>query len=127
MLEVMPFKSIYHVIFVPPAYHQFHARPCYIYNNLKMPGPNGVITVSGNFKKSQESELGEAAFAEVVLYGEELKDIQSKRDPTEMPTSRKQIIDSAPAFKAANDTKPVELVEGNSSKITTIGTSLDPK
>jgi hypothetical protein len=30
--EVVPFKSTYHVIFGRPAFHSFHARPCYIYN-----------------------------------------------------------------------------------------------
>ena len=30
------------------------ARPCYVYLKLKMPGPKGVITVSGNYKKVEE-------------------------------------------------------------------------
>jgi hypothetical protein len=29
---VVPFKITYHVIFGRPAFHSFHARPCYIYN-----------------------------------------------------------------------------------------------
>ncbi|KAK1611959.1 hypothetical protein QYE76_035632 [Lolium multiflorum] len=37
--EVVPFKSSYHVIFGRPTYHKFHARACYIYNKLKIPGP----------------------------------------------------------------------------------------
>jgi hypothetical protein len=36
-LEVVPFKSTYHVIVDRPAFHSFHARLCYIYNQLKMP------------------------------------------------------------------------------------------
>ncbi|KAK1667106.1 hypothetical protein QYE76_055265 [Lolium multiflorum] len=40
--EVVPFKSSYHVIFGRPTYHKFHARACYIYNKLKIPGPNGA-------------------------------------------------------------------------------------
>jgi hypothetical protein len=51
--EVVPFKSTYHVIFGRPAYHRFQARPCYIYNKLKMLGPNGTITISSDFKKAQ--------------------------------------------------------------------------
>ena len=125
--EVVPFKSVYHVIFGWPSYHQFHARPCYIYNNLKMPGPNGTITVSGNFKKAQECELGEAAFAESVLYGEELKEIRSTQDKTEMPSAKKQIYEFVPTFKVADDTKKVELEVGNSAKTATIGAHLDPK
>ncbi|KAK1697021.1 hypothetical protein QYE76_013718 [Lolium multiflorum] len=71
--EVVPFKSSYHVIFGRPTYHKFHARACYIYNKLKIPGPNGWITVSGDYKKARDCEEGEAAFAESVISGEELQ------------------------------------------------------
>jgi hypothetical protein len=83
--EVIPFKSTYHVIFGRPAFHSFHTRPCYIYNQLKMPGPDGIITVYGSFRKAKECEDGEAAFAEAVFFGEEFKEIQAATDPAEMP------------------------------------------
>jgi hypothetical protein len=41
----VPFKRTYHVIFGHPTFHNFHAMPCYIYNQLKMFDPNGIITV----------------------------------------------------------------------------------
>ena len=41
-----------------------------------------------------------------------------------MPATKKQVSKTAPAFKAAVDTKAVELVEGDASKTTTIGTNL---
>ena len=71
--EVVSFKSVYHVIFGRPAFQPFMAISNYIYNKLKMPGPNGVITIAGSFKMAQECEAGEATFAEAVLYGEELQ------------------------------------------------------
>ncbi|KAK1580099.1 hypothetical protein QYE76_072046 [Lolium multiflorum] len=40
---VRAFKSSYHVIFGRPTYHKFHAVACYIYNKLKIPGPNGEV------------------------------------------------------------------------------------
>ncbi|KAK1643130.1 hypothetical protein QYE76_060935 [Lolium multiflorum] len=43
--EVVPFKSSYHVIFGRPTYHKFHARACYIYNKLKIPGPKDGIEI----------------------------------------------------------------------------------
>jgi hypothetical protein len=54
--EVVQFKSAYHAIFGWPAFAQFMARSCYIYNKLKVPGPNGVITIKGDAKKSHECE-----------------------------------------------------------------------
>jgi hypothetical protein len=67
--EVVPFKSTYHVIFSHPAFHSFHTRPCYIYNKLKMPGPDGSITIYGSFRKAKKCEKGEAAFTEAVRRG----------------------------------------------------------
>jgi hypothetical protein len=125
--EVVPFKSTYHVIFGRPAFHSFHARPCYIYNQLKMPGPDGIITVYGSFRKAKECKDGEATFAEAVFFGEELKEIHAATDPTEMPASKQEIFASPPTFKPIVDTNQVELVAGNAAKTTSIGTNLSTK
>jgi hypothetical protein len=91
-----------------------------------MPEPNGTITIRGRFRKAQECE-GEATFAESVLYGEELKEIWSKTDPSDMLPTKEQVSASTPTFKAADATKAVELVVGDSSKTTTIGANMDSK
>ena len=44
-----------------------------------------------------------------------------------MHTTKKQVTDQTPAFKAANETKKVDLKEGDPSKQVTIGAGLDPK
>ncbi|KAK1679506.1 hypothetical protein QYE76_040354 [Lolium multiflorum] len=99
-----------------PTYHKFHARACYIYNKLKIPGPNGMITISGDYKKAHECELGEAAFAESVISGEELKSYRAAVDPIEMQTTKKQISEHKNSFKAAIETKKVNFKEGDDSK-----------
>jgi hypothetical protein len=125
--EVVPFKSTYHVIFGRPAFHSFYARPCYIYNHLKMPGPEGIITVYGSFRKAKECEDGEAAFTEAVFFGEEFKEIHAATDPAEMPASKQEVSASPPTFKPTVDTKQVELVAGDAAKTTPIGTNLSLK
>ena len=55
--EVVDFQSAYHAILGRPAYARFMARPCYVYLKLKMPGPKGVITVTGDRKKADPSDL----------------------------------------------------------------------
>ena len=85
------------------------------------------ITICDSFQKAQECEMGEAAFAESVLYEEELAEFQNEVDAGGMPATRKQVSDQAPTFKAANDTKTVELVEGDASKTTSIGSHLFEK
>jgi hypothetical protein len=48
--EVMDGPSQYHAILGRPAFARFMAVPHYAYLVLKIPGPNGVITVKGNFE-----------------------------------------------------------------------------
>ncbi|XP_020191180.1 uncharacterized protein [Aegilops tauschii subsp. strangulata] len=46
--EMVDFHIAYHAILRWSAYACFMARPCYVYLKLKMLGPKGVITVTGN-------------------------------------------------------------------------------
>lgn len=50
--EVVDFPSQYHAILGRPAYSRFMAVSHHTYLLLKMPGPNGVITIKGNFARS---------------------------------------------------------------------------
>jgi hypothetical protein len=125
--EVIPFKSTYHVIFGRPAFHSFHARPCYISNQLKTSGPDGIITVYGSFRKAKECKEGEATFAEPVFFGEEFKEIHAATDPVEMSASKQEVFASPPTFKPTIDMKQVELFACNAAKTTSIGTNLSPK
>jgi hypothetical protein len=86
--EVVPFKTTYHMIFGHQAFHSFHGRPCYIYNQLKMPGPDGIIIIYGNFMKAKECEEGEVTFTKDVLFGEEFKEIHAATDSSKMPASK---------------------------------------
>jgi hypothetical protein len=125
--EVVPFKSMYHVIFGRPPFHSFHAKPCYIYDQLKMPGPDGIITIYGSFRKAKECKEGEAAFAEAVLFVKEFKEIHAATDHAEMSASTQEVSTSPPSFKPTVDTKRVEIVTGDAAKTTSIGTNLSPQ
>jgi hypothetical protein len=50
--EVMDWPSQYHTILRRPTFSRFMAVPHYTYLVLKMPGPNGIITVKGSFELS---------------------------------------------------------------------------
>jgi hypothetical protein len=50
--EVMDWPSQYHAILGRPAFSRFMALPHYTYLVLKMPVPNGIITVKGSFELS---------------------------------------------------------------------------
>ena len=124
--EVVPFKSAYHAIFGRPAFAKFMARPCYIYSKLKMPGPNGTITINDNFKKGKRVRTQQRAFAEAVRHAEELADMRKNASTSQLPET------AAPAepkntSKTSVETKQMDLVKGDSSKQVTIGSSLDYK
>ena len=122
-------KSPYHALFRRPAYARFMARPCYVYLKLKMPGPKGPITISGDRKIAQECEEGDAAYAESACAAEELKFHQANVDPVYMSPLKRPTINSEPTlkFKPTNDTKVIDFTRGDSTKQFTIGTGLDPK
>src|SRR5664279_537488 len=125
--EVVPFKSSYHAIFGRPAFARFMARPCYVYNKLKIPGPNGVITISGNFKKAKECKAGNAICAEAVISAEELEKYKKEVDPKEMPAGKKPPSGSDAAFKVSENAKKAKLDDKDASKVTNIGAHMDGK
>ena len=53
---MVDWKSQYHAILRRPTFARFMAVPHYAYLKLKMPGPRGVITISGSFIKSDHCD-----------------------------------------------------------------------
>src|SRR3954466_7753111 len=54
--EVVDWQSQYHTFLGRPDFARFMAVPHYAYLKLKMPGPNGVITISGSFVRSDRCD-----------------------------------------------------------------------
>jgi hypothetical protein len=90
--KVMDWPSQYHVILGRPAFSRFMAVPHYTYLVLKMPGPNGIITVKGRFELSDlcDKEFHKMAqnFGMMANYGEP-KDEAKKRDYRSHKTTRR--------------------------------------
>jgi hypothetical protein len=55
--EVVGFKGAYHVILGRPCYAKFMAVPNYTYLKMKMPGPNGVITVGSSIEHAFDCDV----------------------------------------------------------------------
>ena len=121
-------QSPYHVLFGRPAYAKFMARPCYVYLQLKIPGPKGIITIHGDQAIAAECDEGDSVLAERAYVEEELRYYKSKVDPNDpTPLQRPTIEDERVKFKAAQDTKMVDFVQGDSSKQFAIGSNLTDK
>ena len=54
--HIAPFRSDYQALLGRAALACFNAIPHYAFLKLKMPGPRGVITVSGNTNRSSRTE-----------------------------------------------------------------------
>jgi hypothetical protein len=55
-----------------PCYAKFMAVPDYTYLKLKMPGPNGVITVDPTYKHAFECDVECVEYAEALAESEAL-------------------------------------------------------
>src|SRR3954463_4023121 len=100
------------------------ARPCFIYNMIKLPGPKGIIPIQGNPRKARECDEGSAAFAEAVLHAQEYQEIKKTINPSEMPATKNEVLKPCLQFKASEETEKMSLKEDDPSKTTNIGVGL---
>src|ERR1043165_7769085 len=65
--EVVDWLSQYHAILGRPAFARFMAVPHYAYLKLKMPGPQGIITINGSFVRSDRCDKEFHKLAEAFI------------------------------------------------------------
>ena len=124
--EVVDFQSAYHAILGRPAYARFMARPCYVYLKLKMPGPKGVITITGNRQRAEECLQQGSRIADQQMAVLELDEYKKTVDPADLMRSKKPASESA--FQSAGETKKVSIhPTDDTAAPTNISTTLDPK
>ena len=63
LFTIAPFQSSYQALLGRTAFARFNALPHYGYLTLKMPGPRGVITISGITERSSREEERATALA----------------------------------------------------------------
>jgi hypothetical protein len=99
------------------------AIPNYTYLKLKMPGPNGVITIDASFQHAFECDVKCCEYAEAIIESEALVvdlEARAKRIPSLDWTSG--------TFEAVEGVKEVSLdPSGSDSKVVRISATLDPK
>ena len=61
--DIAPFRSGYQALLGRATFARFNAVPHYASLKLKMPGPRGIITISGNIERSLCTEECVAALA----------------------------------------------------------------
>jgi hypothetical protein len=123
--EVVDISSPYHALLGRLALAKFMAVSHYAYLKMKLPGPRGVITISGSFKKSLACAKESSQLAEAMVIAEEKRQLLHRVELTQQDVLAHQ--SSVEQFKPANDTKKILLDESDPSKYIIIGTSLSIK
>jgi hypothetical protein len=116
--------SQYHTILGRPTFARFMAVPHYVYLVLKIPGPNGVITVKGNFEVSDicDKELHQKA----QTFGMTTKYVTLKGDTDYNVLPDVGRSQPNQAFNTTHDSKKVQIHPTDQDKTTSIAVDLDP-
>jgi hypothetical protein len=121
--EVVGFLGTYHAVLGRPCYAMFMAVPNYTYLKLKMPGPNGIITVGSTYRHAYECDVECVEYAEALIESEALiADLE--RLSKEAPNTKRHVGN----FEPVEAVKFVSLDPSNdASKQVRFGSELDPK
>jgi hypothetical protein len=119
--EVVDLNSPYHALLGRPALAKFMAVPHYAYLKMKLPGPHGVITVTGCYKKSIEYAMASSKLAEALVIAEEKRQLL-KRVAAVQP-GHPVSSQPAPHLKPASSAKEVPLEAGEEAEALVSGAS----
>jgi hypothetical protein len=124
---VANFEGTYHAIHGRPALSKFMVIPHYVYLLLKMPTEKGVLSLKGNVLIAYNYEKEGYATAEALELSIRMQ--QSIADAKKIPPANLKIPgkETTCAAVKSKETKEVELVPGDKSKMARIGAILDPK
>jgi hypothetical protein len=103
--EVMGFRGAYHAILGRPCYAKFMAVPNYTYLKMKMPGPNGIITVGSSIEHAFDCDVECVEHVEALALDEALVTTLEKMVNEDLDSTTKH----AGNFEAAEQTKEVPL------------------
>jgi hypothetical protein len=117
--EVVDLNSPYHALLGRPTLAKFMAVPHYAYLKMKLPGPRGVITITGCYKKSIECARASSKLAEALVIAEEMRQllqrvaaVQQGRSASSQPT---------PHLDPASNTKKVPPEAGKEAEVLVSG------
>ena len=125
--QVAPFSSGYHALLGQDAFTSFQDIPHYGYMKLKMPEPNGIITLASDPDVALRTENKTAALAlealSEALAAEELTTLHATVDRDDV------ILDKRPkstSFKPSNEIVKFQVHPMDPTKTASIGTQLSP-
>ncbi|XP_066337322.1 uncharacterized protein [Miscanthus floridulus] len=112
--KVVDFSGSYHGILGRPCYAKFMAIPNYTYLKLKMPGPNGIITMGSTFSHAYTCDREHYELTTAVINSTELPELRNSVTPA-VPDYNKSA--SSSAFCPTEGSKAVEVNLNDSTKM----------
>jgi hypothetical protein len=132
MFEVVDLDSPYHALLGRPTLAKFMVSTHVAYLKMKMPGPIGVITIIGDYKRSMACATGGSNLAETLIIAEEKKRLKQVVENAKTVVAGKSMPGMAnpngtTSFQVAKEVKKVALDEVFPERHALIGADLDPK
>jgi hypothetical protein len=132
LFEVVDLDSPYHALLGRLALAKFMASTHVAYLKMKMPGPKGVITIIGDYKRSMACAMAGSNLAETVIIAEEKKRLKRAVEIAETVMASKPLLgmtnpNGSTSFQVAKDVKKLALDELFLEHHALIGAGLDPK
>ena len=109
------------------------ADPHHPYLQMKLPGPHGVITVYGDYKKSIECSAVGSKLAESLVVAEErcqldrLVVMSQAQAKTPLPTRKAKRSDGETQIQVAKDSKKIARDPSDPTKFMVVGAGLSSK
>jgi hypothetical protein len=117
--EVVDLNSPYHALLGRPALAKFMGVPHYAYLKMKLPGPRGVITVAGCYKKSIECARASSKLVEALVIAEEKRQLLQR--VAAVQPGRPASSQPVPHLKPASSAKEVPPEAGKEAEALVLG------
>lgn len=128
--EVVDLESPYHALLGRPTLAKFMAVPHYAYLKRKMPSSKGILTITGDYKKSSAcaSESSRLAESLVITAEKRLLDrvvAMATKQPEMSPDPKESEAEGL--FKSAKETQKIPLDPEHPERYAVIGAHLNSK
>ena len=121
---MVDFLGSYHAILGRPCYAKFMVIPNYTYLKMKMPGPNGIITVGSTFSHAYTCDRLHYELTTAVINSSELPWLEELSTPAVSDYNKPT---SSTTFHPIEETKAVGIDPANPTKTVRIRAKLPAK
>src|SRR3954467_5651951 len=131
--EVADLSSPYNALLGLPAIAKFMLNTYLPYLKMKLPGPNDIITVTGDFRKSLECTSAGSNLADSLVIAEEKRQLDKvvamaqAHNKAPLPVGPAKRADEESAFQSAKDRKKIALDPSDTTKFVVVGAGLSNK